>query len=84
MKIVQIIRRIWCKHPYDAITMSEYAKPKCKAYKGSKSKFRLRYDLYEEFRCEYCGKLLGTTKVRSDLTQLQVERRFAHNRDNDF
>lgn len=42
--------------------------------KVGKSKYKLRYDIWEERRCECCGKLLGKAKVKADLTQWQVEK----------
>lgn len=64
------IKRLWCKHPYWEHTVTEFAKPKYKHVKGWKSKYKLRYDIWEERRCECCGKLLGRAKVRADLTPM--------------
>lgn len=72
------IKRLWCKHPYWEHTVTEFAKPKYKHVKGWKGKYKLRYDIWEERRCECCGKLLGKAKVKADLTQWQVEKRFGY------
>jgi hypothetical protein len=78
MKLWKYIKRLWCKHPYYEHICTEYAKPKYKVLKKGSYTHHLRYDLWEERRCGCCGKKLGRGKVRSNLTQWDVEKRFGY------
>lgn len=76
MKLIKRIRRLFCKHPIDHLVITEYAKHKWVNLRGNNRTHKLRYDIYRKDVCGYCGKELGRGKIKSNLTECQVEKMF--------
>lgn len=70
--ILQIIRRLWCKHNSEDIVFQVRVRSKIKHTRSGYNK--LRFDIWEEGKCSYCGKILAKVKVKSDLTETQMRR----------
>lgn len=74
-KLISKIKQLFCRHKDFDIHYIACERAKAK-YKKTKRGYKYRYDIFQKRYCFNCNKLLKEVKVKSDLTEFQVWKRF--------